>query len=565
MNFITQEQLVAAIHTWMRNKGRPLGEILLEAKALSPDTHTLLAALVNKHLELHGNDPGKSLAALGTGRSACEGVQQVAGLAQAVGDGRGGGDTLCTVAGAAGAPASPGQRFRVLRPHARGGLGEVFVGHDEEVHREVALKEIQICHADDPPSRARFLREAEITARLEHPGIVPVYGLGYHPDGRPFYAMRFIRGRSLQEAIEDFHKADVPGRDAKERALELRKLIGRFLVVCDAVAYAHSRGVLHRDLKPANVMLGPFGETLVVDWGLAKLMNEPQDICEVEGVLKPALASDSGVTQAGSSLGTPAYMSPEQAAGRLDQLGPPSDIYSLGATLYCLLTGQAPFTDRDVGLLCQKGRRSEFPPSQEVKRGIPPALEAICLKAMAPQPEMRHASARELADDIDRWLADEPYSALRDIVFALTSEGNFSSLSSAFETVTGWSRAEWLGKPFGPLLHPEDLPGALERFQRALEGVTPPVQEARLLTRSGAYIRIDYMSMLQIHDGKTTGLLGIAREIPDPAPAQRGTATRPRTAHRGRETMAGLPRPDRLTAPAFRGPEVFSSFGGDGA
>ncbi len=161
-------------------------------------------------------------------------------------------------------------RFVPLRPHARGGLGEVFVARDGELGREVALKAIQARFADDVHNQARFVREAQITGNLEHPGIVPVYGLGRAPDGRPYYAMRFIVGESLDAAIERFHGADKPGRDPGERSVALLHLLNRFKAVCHAVDYAHSRGVLHRDLKPSNVMLGPHGETLVVDWGLAK-------------------------------------------------------------------------------------------------------------------------------------------------------------------------------------------------------------------------------------------------------------------------------------------------------
>src|SRR5262249_7865960 len=173
-----------------------------------------------------------------------------------------------------GTPTSSGLRFRILRPHAKGGLGEVFVALDSELNREVALKEIQPRFADHPEARTRFLLEAEITGGLAHPGIVPVYGLGHYADGRPFYAMRFIQGDSLQDAITRLHQAEVPDRDPGERTLALRGLLGRFIDVCEAVAYAHSRGVLHRDLKPGNVMLGKFGETLVVDWGLAKTVGQ---------------------------------------------------------------------------------------------------------------------------------------------------------------------------------------------------------------------------------------------------------------------------------------------------
>ena len=171
-------------------------------------------------------------------------------------------------------PNALGNRFQIRHSHARGGIGVVSVAFDSELQREVALKQIEAESADDPDSRSRFLLEAEVTGRLEHPGIVPVYGLGYDEQGRPYYAMRLVRGITLEEAIAEFH-ANAAGRasDPRERALELRKLLGRFVNVCHTMAYAHSRGVLHRDLKPANVLLGPYNETLIVDWGLAKVLR----------------------------------------------------------------------------------------------------------------------------------------------------------------------------------------------------------------------------------------------------------------------------------------------------
>ncbi|HVX61908.1 MAG TPA: protein kinase [Pirellulales bacterium] len=308
-----------------------------------------------------------------------------------------------------GEPSSAGTRFRILRPYARGGLGEVYVALDEELHREVALKEIQQQRADQPESRARFLLEAEVTGGLEHPGIVPVYGLGAYPDGRPFYAMRFIRGDSLEEAIERFHAADASSRDPGERSVQLHQLLGRFVDVCDALEYAHSRGVLHRDLKPGNIMLGKYGETLVVDWGLAKVVGREETPAGKEAPpLQPVSASGSAPTAAGQVLGTPQYMSPEQAEGRLDELGPASDVYSLGATLYTLLTGKAPFDAAELGALLRRVAQGDFPPPRSVNRSVPPPLQAICLKAMALRPADRYASPRALADDIEHWLADEP-------------------------------------------------------------------------------------------------------------------------------------------------------------
>jgi serine/threonine-protein kinase len=322
-------------------------------------------------------------------------------------------------------------RYRVVRAHARGGLGEVFVAVDGELNREVALKEIQGRHADDPVSRARFVVEAEVTGGLEHPGIVPVYGLGEDVDGRPYYAMRFVRGESLKEAINRFHAPPEPDAPAPaetgSRELEFFKLLRRFVDVCNALEYAHARGVLHRDLKPANVMLGPFGETLVVDWGLAKPLDRP-DADEAPGLgraraaglsgdagpgtgrLRPQSASGSMYQVLfGSTVGTPQYMSPEQAEG--DELGPASDVYSLGATLYNLLTGQPPFTERAIRPLLEKVRAGDFPPPRQVNPKVPAALEAVCLKAMALRPEDRYPSARAMAEDVEHWMADDPVSA----------------------------------------------------------------------------------------------------------------------------------------------------------
>ena len=257
-----------------------------------------------------------------------------------------------------GAATSDGQRFRILRPHARGGLGEVFVALDAELHREVALKQILGKHADDAVSRERFVAEAEITGGLEHPGVVPVYGLGTYAGGRPYYAMRFIKGESLKEAIGSFHADDTLESNSGRRSLELRKLLRRILDVCNAVDYAHSRGVIHRDLKPANIILGKHGETLVVDWGLAKAVGRA-DPSVGEQTIAPASGRSSD-TLPGSALGTPSYMSPEQASGELDRIGPRSDVYSLGATLYSVLTGRPPFDGDDVGETLRQVQAGDF-------------------------------------------------------------------------------------------------------------------------------------------------------------------------------------------------------------
>jgi tetratricopeptide (TPR) repeat protein len=299
-------------------------------------------------------------------------------------------------------------RFTLLRPYAQGGLGQVSLARDEDLHREVALKEVRP-DRDSAASRHRFLTEAEITGQLEHPGIVPVYALGRNERGRPYYAMRFVRGRTLADAIAAYHAAPT--------VLAFRDLLRRFVDVCQALAYAHSKGIIHRDLKPGNVMLGDFGETIVLDWGLAKRVGQGKEGVAEPGPDVPAVApppSKDVVTDAGRVMGTPGYMAPEQAEGDVQALGPPTDVYALGAVLYEVLAGKPPFSGKTLSeLLTQVRTKAPRPPSQ-VRRGVPRALEAVCLKALQRQPGERYATAGDLAREVERWLADEPVQAYRE-------------------------------------------------------------------------------------------------------------------------------------------------------
>jgi serine/threonine-protein kinase len=444
IDFVSREQLLDAMHAWMLDKHTPLGDVLCRRGVLAEDEREVVDLAVDKHIKRHGGDPQASLAALHIQPQVRQQLDcledpdvqaSLASLpptpveASAVATMQGAWDDSAplrtppppaadsTIFPAAVAPttsaAAAAVRYRRLRAHARGGLGEVFVALDEELSREVALKEIQEHYADRPDARARFVREAKVTGKLEHPGVVPVYGLGTYEDGRPFYAMRLIRGESMQDAIRRFHKADGdPGRDPGERSLALRELLGRFVAVCNAVAYAHARGVIHRDLKPANAMLGEYGETLVVDWGLARVLDQPPHE-QTTGERPVQLGSDSSTaeTEMGQVIGTPAYMAPEQAEGRLDRVGVGSDVFALGGTLYCLLTGQGPYVGEDV---LGQARRGEVVPARQRKRSVPAALEAVCQKAMAAPAEQRYSNVRALAEEVQRWLADEPVSAYRE-------------------------------------------------------------------------------------------------------------------------------------------------------
>ncbi|HEX3151299.1 MAG TPA: protein kinase [Gemmataceae bacterium] len=293
--------------------------------------------------------------------------------------------------------------------HAAGGLGVVFRARDEELNRTVALKCMKTAAPADSPAGRRFLLEAEVTSRLEHPGIAPVHGRGKTNDGRPFYAMRFVDGETLQAAACRLHASTGEG------TTELRRLLRAFVGVCQTVAYAHSKGIIHRDLKPSNVMVGPFGEVLVMDWGLASELRNAE--CGVRNEDPPTEAftdtdaPPSEMTVTGRAKGSPAFMSPEQARGDWARVGPTSDVYSLGSTLYFLLTGKVPYdggTDMDIVAQVRAGR---FPAARSVNAKVPAPLDAICQKAMAFSPSERYESARSLADDVERWLADEPVLA----------------------------------------------------------------------------------------------------------------------------------------------------------
>lgn len=301
-------------------------------------------------------------------------------------------------------------RFTLIRKIGEGGLGTVWLARDEKLRRSVALKEMRSAAAESPKLWKRFQREAEITGHLEHPNVVPLYMSGVNPETKmPFYAMRFLGKGTLADAIRKYHVLRPTSEDA---ALKLHRLLTAFVDVCQAIAYAHSRGVIHRDLKPENIALDNFGQVLVLDWGLARL--------DEDGELASRLAlsggpGDSSLAQtiAGDIVGTPLYMSPEQAAGEMDSLDERTDIYGLGAILFAILTGSAPHEkgNQSVGGnlkvtdFLSSIATSESPMPRELNPSLPHDLEAICLKAMSKERLARHESANELAADVEAWIA----------------------------------------------------------------------------------------------------------------------------------------------------------------
>jgi serine/threonine protein kinase/formylglycine-generating enzyme required for sulfatase activity len=312
-------------------------------------------------------------------------------------------------------------KFAIGSELGRGGIGRVVEARDADFGRPVALK--ILLETADATALERFRREARLTGYLEHPNIVPVHEMGVLPGTTQwFYCMKRIAGRDMSRVIRQARSAAADPAATKSLKWSLRRLVEAFRDACRAVAYAHSKGVIHRDIKPANIMLGEFGEVLVVDWGLARELGEREP---VTGVFKadrrapnPIFRETSSpdVTTAGDIIGTPAYMSPEQALGKHLEVDARSDVWSLGATLYEILTGRPPFQAPSARELARKIVKEAPAPPRSVDATIPADLEAICMKALSREPSGRYADAGEMAGDLESWLDGAREQERRDAI-----------------------------------------------------------------------------------------------------------------------------------------------------
>ncbi len=437
------------------------------------------------------------------------------------------------------APPRPGERYTRLRLHEQGGMGRVWLARDACLDRQVALKELRPELGANPISHARFLREALITGQLEHPGVVPVYELICPEDGRtPFYAMRFVKGRTLAQASADYHRKRTAGADV---SLDFSALLHAFVTVCHTMAYAHSRGIIHRDLKGQNVILGDFGEVVILDWGLAKRMDTP-DGPEAEA----GDTTDSpDLTQQGQALGTPASMAPEQAAGRGHEIDGRTDIYGLGALLYEILTGQLPFTGGSTREVLRRVLEEEPEPPRTIRPDVPPGLEAVCLRALAKRPADRPAAAGELAAAVQRWqeaerrgaeealrASEEKYRSLADlipgIVWTARADGWIDYANQFWFRFTGLTMEQTAGSGWASVIHPDDRPrvsglwgealrtgDSIEveyRIRRAADGVYRwfLAQARPVLGREGGIIR--WFGMLTEIEDQKRGAQSLERE-----------------------------------------------------
>ncbi|HMP58282.1 MAG TPA: serine/threonine-protein kinase [Gemmatales bacterium] len=301
--------------------------------------------------------------------------------------------------------------YMSLGQHGRGGLGEVYLAQDLDLGRQVAVKFLKELHLGNPETRQQFLLEAEITGQLDHPGVVPVYGCGQMGD-QPFYVMRFVSGGTLEAAIKECQP--------RPTLSQLKRLIGHLRSACETVAYAHSRGIVHCDIKPGNILLGKYGETLVADWGSAiPIERDERAKASGEKTVRAIKSGDLSTSTSSTRPWTPAYMSPEQIPDSPSPIGPASDVFSLGATLYQVLVGH-----NHLHGLFQQGtpnheelyawiRAGKAPPPRQVHADVPPALDAICRKAMGLTPATRYRSALEMANDLEAWRTDSRVSVYR--------------------------------------------------------------------------------------------------------------------------------------------------------
>ncbi len=496
-DLIDARQFIDICSLWTTRKSVPLAELLIERGWITSDDREHVDYLLERKLHKHGDDLRASLAAVGEdikrSLAAVDDPDIRRSLAEQLPKPKTS-DLVATVDFVA----EPRQRFRRSSLHASGGIGRVWLARDSDLGRDVALKEIRPERADDPTFQARFLQEARITGQLEHPGVVPVYELNRGGnEQQPFYTMRFVKGRTLSEAAQTYQAKRLAGQ---ADALDLLALLNAFVAVCNTVAYAHARGVVHRDLKGHNVVLGDFGEVVVLDWGLAKLMDQPEReasrLPTFGGLERPG---DLNLTVQGQTVGTPAYMAPEQAMGRPDLIDSRTDVYGLGAILYEILTGQPPFCGSDTEEVLRKVREEEPIPPRQLWPEVPPAVEAICLRALGKKPHDRYSSALEPAQEVQHWMAESAerkqadeqrarfFALSLDLMCIAGFDGYFKQLNPAWEKTLGWTSEQLQAKPWIEFLHPDDVAPSLAAAQKIIEGGVVLSHENRYRCKDGTY------------------------------------------------------------------------------
>ncbi|TWU05173.1 Serine/threonine-protein kinase PknD [Symmachiella macrocystis] len=501
-DLIDMRQFVDACTLWGSRKDSTLAEILVDQKWLLPEDRQHVDYLLQRRMQKVGGDVRKSLAAIPDDvKTALQSIddRDIRSSLQATQD-----DRRITTSLAITPPDRSDDRITRRGLHSTGGIGHVWLAHDKLLDRDIALKELKHDQSKSAINRERFFREAQITAQLTHPGTVPVYDFVDNGD-RSFYTMKFMKGRTLAEVIADFHQWRRQNEIAGVSS-QLVQLLTQFVGICHTVAFAHSRRVIHRDLKSENVLVGDFGEVVVLDWGLAKRLDESEPVDETLPVNPDATIIDSerdprhsSQTMQGDKLGTPAYMSPEQARGEIDIIDERTDIYGLAAILYEILVGDPPFLGKSIIEVLEHVIHDAPQLPGDCVAGIPVELEKICLKGLAKKRDDRQQSAEELAGEIQSWITDRAerkrteqererfFNLSLDLLTILDTAGHLTQTNPAWETVLGWPPDALQGKPVWELIDPADHERATKNHARILSGESLTQMEYRCLCRDGGY------------------------------------------------------------------------------
>lgn len=484
-DLISMRQFVDACTLWGSRKESSLADILMEQGWLIEEDRDHVEYLLKRRLEKAGGDVKKSLSGMPDGlKSALESLGD-----EEIQSSLNGGyqEPRFTTSIPISPTDTPTDRITRRGLHSSGGIGHVWLAHDKVLDREIALKELKADQAHSEINRQRFIREARITAQLTHPGTVPVYD--YVDDGeRSYYTMKFVRGRTLSEEIKNYHAWRIQENKTGVTS-RLLHLLNQFISVCNTIAYAHSKQIIHRDLKTENVIVGDFGEVAVLDWGLAKHLEEVEPVTETIDsgygatvVSNPDDSITASHTMQGEKLGTPAYMPPEQARGEIAMVDIRSDVYGLAAILYEILTGEPPFLGTSIIAVLESVIHDKPKPPSESVDGLPRELEQICMRGLSKKREERQQSAVELADEIQSWIAERAerkrteqererfFNLSLDLLAILDTSGRLALTNPAWESVLGWTTDELQGKSVWELIDPSEHPRAKKNHERILSG-----------------------------------------------------------------------------------------------
>ncbi len=420
-----------------------------------------------------------------------------------------------------GTPQQLNERWHLERLLARGGIGEVWIALDRVLGKQVVVKKLRQETANLPAVQRRFLHEARITAQLSHPGTVPVIEL-VDAGADSYYVMSLIQGDTFRKSIEKFHtKIKTNNRPING---ELFTLLQTWIYVANTIGYAHSQGVLHRDIKSENIIVGNFGQVTVIDWGLAKRINDPNPD-RVENRDAPRGIVESAVqTQPGAKIGTPSFMAPEQAAGSDPLDSELIDVYGLAALLYELLTGRPPFTGKNISEVLRAVQFDSVVPPRSIEPRLPIGICDICLKGLAKNPADRYSSAIRFANEVNEWTNQE--MALRqstearqklfdlsdDLMLIFDEQPKVLWANSAWLRHLGWHPDKLVGNLPNALVHPDDVPKDKDVLKKLQRGETATGMLRRTQSADGSY-RWHSWSATPIRDEGITCAIG--RDLSD--------------------------------------------------